>query len=370
VLGALVPGPVRTLAVLRPLLWLGEISYGLYLVHWPVLVALRHVAPEPNVLEDVLAVGIAVALAWLSAQLVELPVRRRVVRPRDVATGAAALALVLVVALVVPGQTSASQELLDQLAAAHAAVPTTAAHATVPTTAAATIADRPASDGVAARTPPPQVELLGDSVAFSLSRGLDQAAAEARFHLGPGEFELGCGIALAPGHDPARDATCAGMVDRMVADIPARHIDVVVVGSCQWELLRQPLPRTTKPRIAGDPVFDAYVHDAYRDMARRLRTAGAAKVLWIKCAPLSQVVQPDDLGPEFVASRDPARTAAINRIVDQLAAEGDIGVLDLAAWVAPRADDPTLRPDGSHFAWDQDTGVAQELTRLINDAVG
>jgi hypothetical protein len=58
-----------------------------------------------------------------------------------------------------------------------------------------------------------------------------------------------------------------------------------------------------------------------------------------------------------------------NAILDELAADGAIRLLDLASWVAPRVDDATLRPDGSHFAFDAGTGVGIELTRLINEAL-
>ena len=44
-------------------------------------------------------------------------------------------------------------------------------------------------------------------------------------------------------------------------------------------------------------------------------------------------------------------------------------MLDLATWVAPARDDATLRPDGSHYEFDVDTGVAAEMTRLLDAAL-
>ena len=84
---------------------------------------------------------------------------------------------------------------------------------------------------------------------------------------------------------------------------------------------------------------------------------------------MSEAVRPADLSAELLASRAPERMAALDAIVDRLAVEDGVQVLDLASWVAPRLDDAALRPDGAHFDWDHDSGVAAELTRLINDAL-
>lgn len=63
---------------LAPLVWVGLISYSLYLWHWPVLVAARlwHGSLDlPNVTVAV-CITLAVALAWLSWRFVEQPFRR------------------------------------------------------------------------------------------------------------------------------------------------------------------------------------------------------------------------------------------------------------------------------------------------------
>jgi peptidoglycan/LPS O-acetylase OafA/YrhL len=69
-------GPVSRVLALRPMAYLGRISYGTYLWHWPVIVALRSVMDSGPVTIALLAFGIATGLAALSAELVELPIRR------------------------------------------------------------------------------------------------------------------------------------------------------------------------------------------------------------------------------------------------------------------------------------------------------
>ncbi len=68
--------PLSRLLALRPVAYLGRISYGTYLWHWPVILGLRTVLDAPAIAIAALAFGIATGLAALSAELLELPIRR------------------------------------------------------------------------------------------------------------------------------------------------------------------------------------------------------------------------------------------------------------------------------------------------------
>jgi peptidoglycan/LPS O-acetylase OafA/YrhL len=75
------PGSVvtRTLS-LRPLVWLGTISYSLYLWHFPVLIALGVWGPagrQGSLLLRAFAVSLAVVAACVSTRYVERPFRQR-----------------------------------------------------------------------------------------------------------------------------------------------------------------------------------------------------------------------------------------------------------------------------------------------------
>ncbi|WP_062464049.1 acyltransferase family protein [Demequina soli] len=59
----------------RPVLWLGALSYSLYLWHWPLLVAARQAWGELAPGTAAAAVAAAVVLAWLTHRLIENPVR-------------------------------------------------------------------------------------------------------------------------------------------------------------------------------------------------------------------------------------------------------------------------------------------------------
>ena len=73
-------GPVRALLSLAPLVWIGTISYGLYLWHWPVqLVLTPNRTHLDGVALDLARVAVTVACATISYFAVELPIRRGVV---------------------------------------------------------------------------------------------------------------------------------------------------------------------------------------------------------------------------------------------------------------------------------------------------
>ena len=73
------PSPVRRLLALPPLVWVGRISYGVYLWHWPVQLAMtpQRVGVD-GVALDLLRVGATLAIATLSFYAIEMPIRRRV----------------------------------------------------------------------------------------------------------------------------------------------------------------------------------------------------------------------------------------------------------------------------------------------------
>ena len=78
---AVYPAPTRTVRLLsaRPLRWVGQRSYGIYLFHWPVIVFLSAAPGEqPESPSRVAAqLALVLVLAAASYRLVEQPVRRR-----------------------------------------------------------------------------------------------------------------------------------------------------------------------------------------------------------------------------------------------------------------------------------------------------
>jgi peptidoglycan/LPS O-acetylase OafA/YrhL len=79
VAGTLAPNPVSRLLSARPAVWVGDLSYSLYLWHWP-LVAFASLQ-RPGTTAALLAAVASVVPAWLSYRYVEAPLRAA--RPRS-----------------------------------------------------------------------------------------------------------------------------------------------------------------------------------------------------------------------------------------------------------------------------------------------
>ncbi len=64
------------LLMLRPMVWVGLVSYSAYLWHWPILALVRYSLIEINLLLGVAIFAITMLLAWVSYLYVETPARR------------------------------------------------------------------------------------------------------------------------------------------------------------------------------------------------------------------------------------------------------------------------------------------------------
>jgi LPXTG-motif cell wall-anchored protein len=92
----------RQLLASPPLVWVGQISYPLYLWHWPLLVFFGIIKFEPlTLLERGLTIGLSFALAWLTYRFVETPFRSGRPNPQKIFGLSAAMALVAVAGVVV-----------------------------------------------------------------------------------------------------------------------------------------------------------------------------------------------------------------------------------------------------------------------------
>ena len=357
----------------RPVVWVGRLSYPIYLLHWPILVVLGGAGWSKG-LTAVVAAGTTIGLAWPLDRWVERPLRFSSLRRAPaIASGCALLAL-LGLSLAAP-PSSASRDILERLEAQgdpfedRPAEPAdSGSPVSLPTELASPASGQPnaSSEALADATPAatltqtPTVGVFGDSLARSVARVLAHEGPADRMPLATASTKLGCGLVTSLAPD-----LCATVLDNWRATLAATSVDVAIVVSCQWDVLDREIPGVGLQTV-GDPAMDARILADYRAAAQVLLDEGVDVVAWATCGEFSPTVGfPPE--PEIQASRDPSRVAALNEIIGRLAARSDdrIVVLDLAPWVNARRDDASVRPDGSHFEWERQNPVGRELLRLL-----
>jgi peptidoglycan/LPS O-acetylase OafA/YrhL len=351
--GALLPaGPVSAITRARPIVWLGGISYALYLVHWPVIVIADHVTDSRSLVRSATIVAISLTLAQLSAVVVERPVRRHQAAARPLAFAGMAMVVVVGFTVVIQGRATSSAALLGSLSSAAAAPPA---------------AERAPTGGPGA----PRIALFGDSVGFSLLLALGDTSVTPQFARAPSEVSLGCGIALSPSPPADPPGSCDSPAQRFAATAAGQDLSAAVMVSCQWELLAQPLPgRGDEHYVIGHPAFDGYVRMRYEEVVNRLTAAGVDRILWMTCPYLSSSVGVDGLSALFRESRDPARVDRLNAIITALAdARADVDVLPFSEWVNDRVDDAAIRPDGSHYEHRVHNPAVDAFVEYLNAAL-
>jgi peptidoglycan/LPS O-acetylase OafA/YrhL len=334
------PGPVASVLSFPPLRWLGLISYGLYLWHWPVFVVMTEPRTGLSGWWLVAArVGVSLVIAVGSYFLIEMPVRRgaltgwtiRVATP--LAAGAAVLAVVLATTGAVPTQ---------QLAGA--SVPTFGA-------SGATASDgllAPGTADTATATGAPRVLIAGDSVGYHLGESLVRLAPELGIDAASVARD-GCAFTQGAtafrwfdGSDaPLDDHDCtvgwADAVARWKPDVAVVVLAGQVLGEFQID------GQWTK---LCDAHYDAWYGAQVRAGIDTFTAAGV---------PVVFLVPPPSTLPYAPASLNQA-TGCLGAVERKLARDDPrVSTIDLSRFVCPKGecrntvDGVNLRPDGLHF---------------------
>lgn len=304
----------------RPIVYVGQISYGLYLWHYPIF---RWVTHANTGLYDFplfcVRVGLAVLAAVASYHLLEMPIRRSdwPRSSRSLIAGVLAFALVVAGCVVVAERANA-----------------------VPSLAAPPSSTLP--------TPPLKVLILGDSMALTLALPLAAWAPSQHMEVEAGAV-LGCGIVaftLVRYHDAiwgpyGRHSPCHANrhglpnAERVWnAAIAADHPQVVVLLAGRWET--HTLFVKGRWRTIFDPLVDASVQRALDEIHTHAAAAHSAFV--VETAPC--VNDFEQTNGHVWDENDPRRLHRFNSIIRASATRDDYVVQDLYADVCP----------GGHFA--------------------
>lgn len=347
-LGVTVPA-VRRLLALPVLVWIGERSYAIYLLHWPLIVGL---GPEmPTLARDAIVIAVSVALAAVLHRRLEQPLIARAWSPARLAVAGVLVLGVTAASLAwaEPSEPTPEEqvgETLDRVAdpvdvgdggaEAPASTTTTCVPTTVPTPVFGddSTLDRSTMNDVAdpAAGCSGQVRLMvvGDSTARGVSNGL-ASLADPRLQVFD-RSTLGC--SYGPEDCPDWRTTWA-------QDVQAVQPQVVLINT------------TVIIDLAGvdDAPFLSEAADEQRvaamtDAARIAGSTGAKVVFAIPARPTGLYYCN---GPDRETTCDAEWTAAWKSSIERAALQTGASVIDAGAWVDARDRDAD-RPDGLHLS--------------------
>ena len=398
ILGLQVEGTSRRLLSLAPLVALGKISYGVYLVHWPVFVLFdAERTGVGGVALGALRFALTFAIAIASYYVLERPIRLRQRVPFRVTIGAAAVSTVALVAVALVALPSGPSTYWRGDAAAVAAVaididrqplaltkPTVAPTTTIQSTDESSAPE--AAGGGASSTSttvvplpelarPVRVVVTGDSTGDALGTGVvGWAAANPDLAQVEVEAAFGCGFLMGGdrlvGDEFLSTASCDGWPEIELLPLVGRTApDVVVVMTTAWDILDR---RWDDGVVLGpdDAEYRTRLVDTYIELVDELVGAGAARVALIRQPVSDSWWRGDSLGED-----DPRRHAALAEAYSEVAAARPdiVRVIDLATWFTDAGldTDRGARPDGIHLAPEAATSIVSDFLgdQLIRAAV-
>ena len=216
----------RTLLASRPLVWIGLISYPLYLWHWPLLVFFGIIKFGPlTLMERELILGLSALLAWLTYWLVESPFRFGRPSPLKLASLCAGMVLIAVAGgIVVQGRGFDFRLPLEIRAMAD--VPTQSSQWRIHECLLDLSHEMSFADSCVDRNRRPLVFVWGDSTAGALLPGLRKAQQVRNF--GIAQFTSSSCIP-ALNADIAGTPNCRAINDKILARAREINPDIVLL---------------------------------------------------------------------------------------------------------------------------------------------
>ena len=352
---------LQLLLTLRAVRWIGAISYGLYLWHWPVAVALTegHTGLS-GVRLAIVRIGVTLTAATLSYYLLELPIRRGQWLRGHVARTVAPVAGIATAVVIVVATSDGTAPPRFLVARPDTVVKTRPAAAP-----AAPLQASEAQLGVA------RMLLLGDSVADTLGNELRATAAAHGVTL-DAFTRPGCGMTteiplLDSGGEVPWGEACASATAKYQSDAIEGVTPDVVLWLSTWET-SDSIAGGTTVRFGTRAGDDALLTEL--EAARERLVVRGARLVLLTVPPPAETSEVHPLRAD-----EADRRRHLGMLFGRFAARhpAEVGVTDLSAIVCPHADpcaasvdDVVLRPyDGNHFEGGGPAWVAPRLYSAV-----
>jgi peptidoglycan/LPS O-acetylase OafA/YrhL len=357
IFGVLQPGPIAWLLSIEPLLWIGRLSYGIYLWHWPMDV---WITPSRTGLTELqnnaLRLLMTFVFAAVSYYLVERPIRQKKWSPGlTAAVFVPAVAITLAIILASSSGASPPPSYIWGLGD-----PLVCGQPRPAETAEATRADAkfgvPLDVAPAAKTA--RVLIVGDSTACATWTGMRVVGRDSGIKIDQGSV-FGCGIASGQVTTTRNESIgpnsqrCPTLVETTVTAALARARPTVVIWMSSWE--KSDLVVDGKTYIAGTPAGEREIQSLMDDALQRLTAGGAHVVLVTVPAPAPNPAQATQTTSK---SADDAGYVRLRGILERFHARhpDKTSIVDLASKVCPGGppcgeivEGLHARPDGRHF---------------------
>ena len=362
IIGAIWSPSLSKLLSVRILVWFGAVSYGIYLIHWPVLIALDHTS-LPEVLRPWLTLAITLLVAPLSLRLLEEPIRLRRISLRRFAPFAVSLTAVILIGSAV-GLSMQSPSTIDFAGAMRTLEKRGSSQE--PTTASAV----PLGAELGTPENPARAAMFGDSTAVMLAMGLgfDEPSIKATF----GGAEIGCTIGRGGQQRgdsvSGNDSTQPAVNWKKECDWTTRWpntvkfdggLDAAIILTGNWDIAGRRIPELGEQwRTVGDPIYDAWLRSEAAAAVDSLHAAGTAHVLWLTLPARAGT------GPNPRADR-------FNELIAEVAASRPwMSQPDYAGYLSSLGPGQDPRTDGMHLTMETTGSVwADWLNAVVLDAV-
>jgi peptidoglycan/LPS O-acetylase OafA/YrhL len=368
----------------KPLAWLGQLGYTIYLVHWPMFLIWESFRLDPNlprirvpgtdwVTIDhfwmfIAKAGSTMLVVCLIYYLLENPVRQRKLwQGKKLFIYLALMALVgTVIAFAGNTHRSRADDVMSTLSEEALAMQQKAL-ADLPELPA-----NPPDVSTVDAELPARIMMVGDSQSWVLATGLDdwEETNQVTVQPSPG---VGCGIGKNTpikylGVEQDFRSGCTEWRDSLGPIVQKFRANLVIVVGGTADLSDRKIPGVDGWSHVGEPNYDAWLLKQFTNFIDVMSSAGS-QIVWLSTPNINPPYISGETGVPPFDEADPSRSARYNELIQQFAETDDrVVYADFASAVKAHPGgefESKMRPDGAHI----DLKYAPELVTWLDQMI-